>query len=81
MGRNYQDSVAWQKSFALTLDLYKLTAQWPKEEKYGLTAQSEVQQNLFLPTSLKDREGVRRKISGAFYAWLTVHLWSWRLTY
>jgi four helix bundle protein len=39
MGRGYQDLVAWQKSFALTLDLYKQTATWPKEEKFGLIAQ------------------------------------------
>ena len=36
----YEQLVAWQKSHALFLLVYRLTARWPKEEKYGLTSQA-----------------------------------------
>jgi four helix bundle protein len=36
----YEQLVAWQKSHTLFLLVYRLTAKWPKEEKYGLTSQA-----------------------------------------
>jgi four helix bundle protein len=38
-GRNYSDLVAWQKAMDLGEVIYKATAQFPKEEVYGLTNQ------------------------------------------
>ena len=37
--RNYRDLLTWNKAHKLTLDLYKVSRQFPKEEMYGLTAQ------------------------------------------
>ena len=37
--RNYSDLVAWQKAMDLVELIYKATAQFPKEEVYGLTNQ------------------------------------------
>ena len=37
--RNYRDLQVWSKAYALTLDLYKLSREFPKDELYGLTAQ------------------------------------------
>ncbi len=37
--RNYRELEVWQKSHRLTLDLYKLSRVFPKEELYGLTSQ------------------------------------------
>ena len=37
--RNYRELEVWQKSHKLTLDLYKLSRAFPKEELYGLTSQ------------------------------------------
>lgn len=37
--RNYRDLEVWEKSHKLTLELYKLTRGFPKEEMYGLTSQ------------------------------------------
>jgi four helix bundle protein len=37
--RRYQDLIAWQKAIGLVLSVYKATAQFPAEERYGLTSQ------------------------------------------
>jgi four helix bundle protein len=37
--RNYRDLQVWAKAHALTLDVYKKSQTFPKEEIYGLTAQ------------------------------------------
>ena len=37
--RDFHKLVIWQKSHQLTLDIYKLTQQFPKEELFGLTSQ------------------------------------------
>ena len=39
MLKTYRDLKAWQKSYRLCLDLYRITKEFPKEERYGLTAQ------------------------------------------
>jgi four helix bundle protein len=39
MLKNYKDLKVWQKSYELCLKIYKITAKFPKEEKYGLTSQ------------------------------------------
>lgn len=35
----YQDLKLWQKGIDLVVDIYKATAEFPKEEKYGLISQ------------------------------------------
>tara|TARA_Y100000031_G_scaffold111641_1_gene123098 strand:+ start:649 stop:1014 length:366 start_codon:yes stop_codon:yes gene_type:complete len=35
----YKDLIVWKKSIKLTIEVYKLTKQFPKEEIYGLTSQ------------------------------------------
>jgi four helix bundle protein len=37
--RNFQSLIVWQRSHLLTLKVYRLTKQFPKEELYGLTSQ------------------------------------------
>ena len=39
MSKPHRKLAAWQKSVALVEKLYKLTANFPREEAYGLTAQ------------------------------------------
>ncbi|OGL44763.1 MAG: hypothetical protein A2149_07845 [Candidatus Schekmanbacteria bacterium RBG_16_38_11] len=39
MLKNYKELKVWQKSYQLCLDIYKITKDFPKEEKYGLTSQ------------------------------------------
>jgi four helix bundle protein len=37
--RNYRELQVWSKAHALTLNLYRLSRTFPKEETYGLTSQ------------------------------------------
>ncbi len=39
MGRSYKDLVAWQKAMDLVTATYRATANFPKEEQFGLTSQ------------------------------------------
>ncbi len=39
MLKNYKDLNVWQKSYELCLNIYRITAKFPIEEKYGLTSQ------------------------------------------
>ena len=35
MARNYKNIIAWQKGHELTLNVYKLTVRFPKDERFG----------------------------------------------
>ena len=35
----FQNLLVWQKAHLLTLEIYKISADFPAEERYGLTAQ------------------------------------------
>jgi four helix bundle protein len=39
MGKSYRDLVVWQKAMDLVTAIYRITAQFPREEVYGLTSQ------------------------------------------
>lgn len=39
MAKNYTDLVIWQKSIALSVDIFHATEDFPKREHYGLAAQ------------------------------------------
>ncbi|MFC1812433.1 four helix bundle protein [Thermodesulfobacteriota bacterium] len=39
MLKNYKELKVWQKSYKLCLAFYKITKQFPNEERYGLTSQ------------------------------------------
>ena len=36
---SFKDLIVWQKGYRLTLEIYKVTAEFPKHEQYGLSAQ------------------------------------------
>ncbi len=37
--KSYKDLIIWQKSIDLAVEVYKLSAKFPKEEIYGMTSQ------------------------------------------
>jgi len=39
MARGFYDLNIWKKGYALLMGIYKITAAFPKEEKYGLASQ------------------------------------------
>ncbi|MFA6155069.1 four helix bundle protein [Mesorhizobium sp.] len=36
---SYRDLIFWQQAMDLAISIYEATRTWPKEERYGLTAQ------------------------------------------
>ncbi len=39
MAQDARDLIVWQRAIELTVEIYKLTRSFPKEEMYGLTSQ------------------------------------------
>ncbi len=39
MLKNYKELKVWQKSYELCLNIYRVTAKFSNEERYGLTSQ------------------------------------------
>ncbi len=39
MGESYRDLIVWQRAIQMTVAVYKLTEEFPREEIYGLTSQ------------------------------------------
>jgi len=39
VARDYRQLLVWQKSVDLTIEVYRLTREFPREEIYGLTSQ------------------------------------------
>ena len=39
MAHSYRDLIAWQKAKSLAVEVYRLTAHFPKAEQYGLISQ------------------------------------------
>ena len=37
--RTFRDLLVWQKAVQLALEVYRVTREFPREEKYGLTSQ------------------------------------------
>ncbi|NIM99339.1 MAG: four helix bundle protein [candidate division Zixibacteria bacterium] len=37
--KNYRELIVWQKSYRLCIEIYRITKDFPKEEKFGLTSQ------------------------------------------
>ena len=58
MLKNYKDLKVWQKSYELCLELYRITAKFPKEEIYGLISQIR-RSVVSIPSNMA--EGYRRK--------------------
>jgi four helix bundle protein len=55
---NYRDLIVWQKAFGLVLAIYRETASFPVEEKYGLTAQL-LRAGVSIPSNIAEGEGRR----------------------
>jgi four helix bundle protein len=56
MSENYRDLIAWQKSKALALEVYRCTREFPKNETYGLTSQMR-RAAVSVPSNIAERKG------------------------
>ena len=54
--RNYTDLIAWQKGMTLAEAVYKITAELPREERYGLCVQMR-RAAVSIPSNIAEGEG------------------------
>ena len=66
---SYKDLIVWQKAIDLVVEVYKLTAIYPPEEKYGLVSQSR-RCTVSIPSNIA--EGKRRGTKAQFIHFLTI---------
>lgn len=57
-GKNYRDLIAWQKSMDLVEEIYRVTAAFPREERYGLTSQLR-RCGVSIPSNIAEGQGRR----------------------
>ena len=62
--QNYKELIVWQKSIDLVVELYKVTKQFPPEEKYGLSSQMQ-RAAVSIPSNIA--EGACRNNTREFY--------------
>ncbi len=60
MLKNYKELKVWQRSYALCLEVYRLTREFPKEELYGLVAQAR-RAAVSIPSNMAEGYGRRTK--------------------
>ncbi|MDE3144522.1 MAG: four helix bundle protein [Bacteroidota bacterium] len=70
---DFQKLLIWQKSHALTLDVYKITKSFPKEEIFGLVSQMRRSASS-IPTNIA--EGSGRQTTADFKRFLVIGIGS-----
>ena len=66
--RSYKDLVVWRKGIALAKIIYRLTQQYPREEKFGLVAQM---RRAAVSISSNLAEGQARHTTGEFVQFIS----------
>jgi four helix bundle protein len=69
MHENYKNLIVWQKSMDLVVEVYRLTAEYPQSELYGLISQSR-RCSVSIPSNIA--EGRRRGGEIEFYRYLSI---------
>ena len=69
MLKNYTELKVWQKAYQLCLEIYKVTKDFPREERYGLTAQIR-RAAVSIPSNIA--EGYGRRTLGEYIQSLTI---------
>jgi four helix bundle protein len=67
--QHFKDLKVWERSHALVLDLYKLTAKFPSEERFGLVSQLR-RAAASVPTNIA--EGAKRRGQQDFARFLNI---------
>ena len=71
--KTYRDLIVWRKAMSFVTEIYKETANFPKEEIYGLTMQ--VRRNaVSIPSNIA--EGYGRKSTGDYLRFLQISMGS-----
>lgn len=66
--QSYRDLIVWQKSIELAKELYRLTARFPTEEKFGLVSQLR-RAAVSVPSNIA--EGQARNTTGEFIQFIS----------
>jgi len=66
---NFQDLKIWQRAMEIAEETYKLSAEFPNEEKYGLTSQIR-RSAISIPSNIS--EGAGRNTNGEFKNFLGI---------
>ena len=66
---NFQELLVWQRSMDITEKVYKISVDFPKEEKYGLTSQIR-RSAVSIPSNIA--EGAGRNTNGEFKNFLGI---------
>ena len=66
--QNYKDLVVWQKGITLAKEIYRLTAKFPGEEKFGLVSQMR-RAAVSIPSNIA--EGQARHTTGEFIQFIS----------
>lgn len=66
---NFQELIIWQKAMNITEKVYRLSAEFPREEKYGLTSQIR-RSAVSVPSNIA--EGAGRNTDGEFKNFLGI---------
>ncbi|MEE8552160.1 MAG: four helix bundle protein [Desulfobacterales bacterium] len=74
---NYKELNVWQKSYELCLNIYRITAKFPNEERYGLTSQI---RRSFVSIPSNIAKGYGRKTTVDYIRMLYIFLWLCWLT-
>ena len=67
--KHYRELIAWQKAMEMVCTIYKLTASFPSEERFGLTNQLR-RAAVSIPSNIAEGQG--RGISGDFARYLRI---------
>jgi four helix bundle protein len=69
MLKNYKELKVWEKSYHLCLEIYKVTAKFPNEERFGLTSQIR-RAAVSIPSNIA--EGYGRKTTADYIKFLYI---------
>ena len=67
--QSFKDLIIWQKSHQLTLNIYQLTKQFPKDEKFGITSQIR-RASYSIPANIV--EGFKRRNNNEFKQFINI---------
>jgi hypothetical protein len=78
MAKSYRELEVWKRAIELSVVLYKLTRDFPREEIYGLTSQLRRAGVSVASNIAEGMAGLPRGSSGASWVWPEVQLWRYR---
>jgi four helix bundle protein len=70
---NYKELVIWKRAIKLTVDIYKISKEFPSDEKFGLISQMR-RSSVSIPSNIA--EGAGRRTDGEFANFLGIALGS-----